>query len=75
MALSLSNTEEAIIIKVCSEFDNIVVVINANNTMELGWEDQYESIGSVILTPGTGAIGMAALGGILSGTVIPMKNR
>lgn len=69
--LELSNTEEAMIEKVCSEFDNVVVVINANNTMELGWVDQYESIGSVILAPGTGATGMAALGEILNGSINP----
>lgn len=69
--LELSNTEEAMIEKVCSEFDKVVVVINANNTMELGWVDEYESIGSVILAPGTGATGMAALGEILNGSVNP----
>lgn len=69
--LELSNTEEAMIEKVCSEFDNVVVVINANNTMELGWVDQYESIGSVILVPGTGSTGMAALGEILNGSINP----
>lgn len=69
--LELSNSEEAMIEKVCSEFDNVVVVINANNPMELGWVDEYESIGSVILAPGTGATGMAALGEILNGSVNP----
>ena len=69
--LELSNTEEAMIEKVCSEFDNVVVVINANNPMELGWVDEYDSIGSVILAPGTGATGMAALGEILNGSVNP----
>ena len=69
--LELSNTEEAMIEKVTSEFDNVVVVINANNAMELGWVDQYENIGSVILAPGTGKTGMAALGEILNGSVNP----
>lgn len=69
--LELSNTEEAMIQKVCSEFSNVVVVINANNPMELGWVDQYDSIGAVILAPGTGETGMAALGDILNGTVNP----
>ena len=69
--LELSNTEEAMIEKVCSEFDDVVVVINANNPMELGWVDQYDSIGAVILAPGTGETGMAALGDILNGTVNP----
>lgn len=69
--LELSNTEEAMIKKVCSEFDHVVVVINANNPMELGWVDEYDSIGSVILVPGTGATGMAALGEIINGSVNP----
>lgn len=69
--LELSNTEEAMIEKVCSEFDDVVVVINANNTMELGWVNDYEQIGAVILAPGTGESGMAALGNILNGTVNP----
>lgn len=69
--LELSNTEEAMIEKVTSEFDNVVVVINANNAMELGWVNQYENIGSVILAPGTGKTGMAALGEILNGSVNP----
>lgn len=69
--LELSNSEEAMIEKVCSEFDDVVVVINANNAMELGWTEEYEQIGAVILAPGTGASGMAALGDILNGTVNP----
>lgn len=69
--LELSNTEEAMIEKVCGEFDKVAVVINANNTMELGWVDQYESIQSVVLAPGTGAYGMSGLGRILDGEVNP----
>ena len=69
--LELSNTEEAMIEKVCSSFDNVVVIINANNTMELGWVENYPQIGAVILAPGTGESGMAALGEILNGTVNP----
>lgn len=69
--LELSNTEEAMIEKVCSAFDKVVVVINANNTMELGWVEQYPQIGAVILAPGTGESGMSALGEILNGSVNP----
>lgn len=69
--LELSNTEEAMIEKVCAEFNEVAVVINANNPMELGWVDEYDSISSVILAPGTGATGMAALGRILNGSVNP----
>lgn len=69
--LELSNTEEAMIEKVCAEFDDVVVVINANNTMELGWVDQYDSIRAVLLAPGTGASAMEGLGRILCGDVNP----
>lgn len=69
--LELSNTEEAMIERVCGIFDKVIVVINTNNTMELGWVDEYESIGAVIQTPGTGATAMAALGKIISGEVNP----
>lgn len=69
--LELSVTEENMVEKVCAEFDNVVVVINANNTMELGWVDDYPQIGAVILAPGTGNTGMAPLGQILSGAVNP----
>lgn len=69
--LELSNTEEAMIEKVTAEFEDVVVVINANNPMELGWVDEYENIGAVILVPGTGKTGMTALGEILNGSVNP----
>ena len=69
--LELSNTEEALIERVCEEFDHVAVVINANNVMELGWVDDYDSIQSVILAPGTGTYGMSALGRILDGEVNP----
>lgn len=69
--LELSKTEEDMVEKVCDEFDNVVVIINANNTMELGWVDEYEEIGAVILAPGAGATGFAALGEIINGSVNP----
>ena len=69
--LQLSNTEEAMIELVCDRFDQVIVVINSNNVMELGWVDEYDSIGAVIFAPGTGATGMTALGEILNGSVNP----
>lgn len=56
---------------VCGSFDRVIVVVNSNNAMELGWVDEYDSIGAVIFVPGTGATGMAALGEIISGAVSP----
>lgn len=69
--LELSRTEEDLVDMVCSNFKNVIVVINANNAMELDWVDKYDNIGAVILAPGAGNTGMAALGRILNGTVNP----
>lgn len=69
--LELSVTEEQMVDLVCSQFDNVIVIINANNTMELGWTDEYEQIKAVLLAPGAGASGFAALGEILNGSVNP----
>ena len=69
--LELSVTEENLVEKVCSEYDKVIVIINANNAMELGWVDEYEQIGAVILAPGSGITGFQALGRILSGDVNP----
>ena len=69
--LELSATEKDMIDKVCSEFDKVVVIINANNTMELGWVDEYPQIGAVLLAPGAGITGFTALGEIMCGDVNP----
>lgn len=69
--LGLSRTEEDLAALVTSNFENIIVVVNANNPMELGWIEDYPQIKSVLLAPDTGASGMAALGEILNGSVNP----
>jgi len=69
--LELSVTEEKMVEKVCSEFEKVVVVVNANNPMELGWVDSYPQIGAVILAPGAGNTGFTGLGEIMNGTVNP----
>ena len=69
--LQLSRTELDMISLVASEFDKVALVVNANNPMELGFVNDYPSIRSVILAPGTGRTAMAALGQILKGTVNP----
>ncbi|WP_294451648.1 glycoside hydrolase family 3 N-terminal domain-containing protein [uncultured Gemmiger sp.] len=69
--LELSNREIALVERVTSEFDNVIVVINAANAMELGWLNQYDSIKGAVLAPGLGQNGFLALGEILAGTVNP----
>ena len=69
--LQLSQSEKYLVEMVTENFKNVIVVINANNPMELGWVNDYETIGAVILAPGTGANGMTALGEIIKGEVNP----
>ena len=69
--LELTNTEEDMIQLVCEAFDHVVVVVNACNTMELGWVESYDSIDAVLLAPAPGTSGFKAFGEILNGTVNP----
>ena len=69
--LELSRTERDMIDLVATSFDKVIVVVNANNPMELGFVNDYSSIRSVLLAPGTGRTGMAGLGRVLKGTVNP----
>lgn len=69
--LELSNREIAMVERVTSEFDNVVVVINSANAMELGWLDEYNSIKGAIWCAGPGQTGFGALGSIMNGTVNP----
>lgn len=69
--LELTNREEAMVKQVTSDYDNVVVVINAANTMELGFLEDYPSIKAAIWTAGAGQTGFGALGEILNGKVNP----
>ncbi len=69
--LELSNREIAMLNRVTSDYDKVIVVINAANAMELGFVNEYDSIKSVLFCPGTGQTGFEALGSILAGIVNP----
>ena len=69
--LQLSKTERDMIDLVALNFNKIVLVVNANNAMELGFVNDYDAIRSVILAPGAGRTGLAGLGRILAGQVSP----
>ncbi len=69
--LELSNREIAMLDRVTADYDNVVVIINAANTMELGFVEEYSQIKSVIWCPGTGQSGFNSLGQILSGEINP----
>lgn len=52
-------------------FDDVILVVNCNNPIELGWVKDYQNIGTVISVPGTGSTGLQALPRILKGEVNP----
>ncbi|MBW3082355.1 glycoside hydrolase family 3 protein [Bifidobacterium phasiani] len=69
--LRLSRTEEDLVEMVCSNFDDVIVLINSANPMELGFIDDYDQIKSAIWCAGPGHVGFNALGGIFSGEINP----
>lgn len=68
--LELTNREEAMLERVAADYEDIVLVVNAANTMELGFVEEY-GIDSVLWCPGAGQTGFEGLGEILAGTVNP----
>jgi beta-glucosidase len=69
--LELSNREKALLDKVTSDYDKVIVIVNSANAMELGFVNDYSQIKSVLYCPGTGQTGFDGLGEILAGTVNP----
>ncbi len=69
--LELSQTERDLVDLVTSNFDHVIVVYNGSNPLELGWTEDYEQIGGVVLCSSPGATGFNSLGSILRGTVNP----
>ena len=52
-------------------FDEIVLVINCNNAVELGWTKNYSKIKTVLHVPGTGMDGLYGLADVLTGKASP----
>ncbi len=69
--LSLSDDEKAMVEKVTSAFENVVVLFNIGNVMEMGWIDEYESIKAAAIIWIPGEFGMTAVPQMLDGKVNP----
>ena len=69
--LELDNRERELLEELCSRFDNVIVIANSNNTMELGFAEEYPQIKGLIWCAGAGQSGFDGLGRILSGAVNP----
>lgn len=52
-------------------FDNVILIVNCNNAVELGWTEEYSHLSTIIQVPGTGNYGLQALPEILLGKTNP----
>ncbi|MFC3418310.1 glycoside hydrolase family 3 N-terminal domain-containing protein [Salinicoccus hispanicus] len=69
--LKLSDEMDRLIEKVTDNFSNVTIVVNAGNTLELGFVEAYPSIQSVIWTGTPGPLGTRSLAEALSGELNP----
>lgn len=59
--LKLSDEMHDLIVKVAENFSNVTIVVNAGNTLELGFVDEYPSIQSVLWVGTPGPFGTNSL--------------
>ena len=65
--LEPDETELEIIKYLNENFDDVILLVNCNNAIELGWIDQFENISAVVNFPGAGRTGTYGLGYMLTG--------
>lgn len=69
--LKLSDEMHDLIEEVADNFSNVTIVVNAGNTLELGFVDEYPSIQSVLWVGTPGPFGTNSLAKVLSGEINP----
>jgi len=69
--LCLNEDEKALVEKVDSTFDDVIVLFNIANVMEMGWIDEYESIKAAAIIWIPGEFGMTAVARMLKGQINP----
>ena len=65
--LEPDKTELEIISYLNETFDDVIILVNCNNAIELGWISEYENISAVVNFPGAGRTGTYGLGYMLTG--------
>lgn len=65
--LEPDETELEIIKYLNDNFEDVIILVNCNNAIELGWVEQYENISAVVNFPGAGRTGTYGLGYMLTG--------
>ncbi|MBO4990166.1 MAG: glycoside hydrolase family 3 protein [Clostridia bacterium] len=69
--LELSSEEKEMLDAVNELFDRVIVLVNANNALELGWLNEYENVKAALWVGGVGQTGMYAIAKALKGEVVP----
>ena len=72
--LELTDEEEAVLEKakeLRGENGKVIVIINSNNTMELGRLQDDDKVDAILFVGGPGKAGFYAIGDVLNGTVCP----
>ena len=71
--LQIDGNERDMIKLACSKFSKVILLVNANNPVELGFleEAEYANVKAAIWLGGVGQEGLNAVGKILNGTVNP----
>ncbi|MCA1041823.1 glycoside hydrolase family 3 C-terminal domain-containing protein [Bacillus infantis] len=69
--LELSDEMHDLIGEITENFSNVTIVVNAGNTLELGFVDEYPSIQSVLWVGTPGPFGTNSLAKVLSGELNP----
>ena len=71
--LELDKDELDMLSMACDSFDTVVLLLNSNNPIELGFLDEpaYENVKAVLWCGGVGQTGINAIGEVLAGTVNP----
>ena len=65
--LEPDETELEIISYLNENFEDVIILVNCNNAIELGWVKDYENISAVVNFPGAGRTGTYGLGYMLTG--------
>lgn len=69
--LELDADEKELLALAKENFENVVVLVNASTSMELGMLEDDESIDAILQVGSPGAVGFTALGPILAGEINP----
>lgn len=69
--LEISTEEEKLLNYVGANYENVIVIINALNTMELGFVETIPGIDACLVMGGTGTRGASGLPGLIYGDVSP----